>query len=165
MNSWKLQSVRTQAFLIVIPLLLVAGCLSVFAQGGNDSAQPYFTEPAISPDHTEIAFVSGGDIWTVSASGGEARLLVSHSANESRPIYSPDGRRLAFVSTRTGNGDIYILTLSSGDLRRLTFDDPADQLDAWAADGKWIYFYSSSRDISGMNDIYRVSLKAAHRCW
>ena len=75
------------------------------------------------PDHTEIAFVSGGDIWTVSASGGEARLLVSHRKRIA-PIYSPDGRRLAFVSTRTGNGDIYILTLSSGDLRRLTFVIP-----------------------------------------
>ena len=115
------------------------------------------TEPAISPDRSEIAFVSGGDIWTVPASGGEARLLVSHPATESRPLYSPDGRRLAFISTRTGNGDIYILTLESGDLRRLTFDDSNDQLDAWSADGKWIYFSSSSRDISGMNDVFRVS--------
>jgi hypothetical protein len=48
-------------------------------------AVPYFTEPSISPDRSEIAFVSGGDIWTVPAAGGEARLLVSHAANESRP--------------------------------------------------------------------------------
>src|SRR6267378_4356652 len=118
---------------------------------------PSFAEPALSPDRSEIAFVSGGDIWTVPASGGEARLLVSHPASESRPLYSPDGRRLAFISTRTGNGDIYILTLETGDLRRLTFDDSNDQLDAWSADGKWIYFSSSSRDISAMNDIFRVS--------
>src|SRR5215813_3567892 len=70
--------------------------------------QPYFTEPALSPDRKEIAFVSGGDIWTVPVNGGVAALLVSHPANESRPLYSPDGKQLAFVSTRTGNGDIYI---------------------------------------------------------
>ena len=64
-----------------------------------------FAEPAISPDHSEIAFTSGGDIWTVPATGGQARLLVSHPATESRPLYSPDGAKLAFVSTRTGNGD------------------------------------------------------------
>src|SRR4051812_34313957 len=52
-------------------------------------------EPAIAPDRSEIAFVSGGDIWVAPAAGGEARLLVSHPANESRPIYSPDGARLA----------------------------------------------------------------------
>jgi tricorn protease len=78
--------------------------------------RPYFYEPAISPDRKEIAFVSGGDIWTVPSEGGEARLLVSHPATESRPLYSPDGRRLAFISTRTGNGDIYVLDFNSGDL-------------------------------------------------
>src|SRR5205085_6824353 len=95
-------------------------------------ALAYFTEPAISPDRSEIAFVSAGDIWTVPATGGEARLLVSHPANESKPLYSPDGMRLAFVSTRTGNGDIYVLTLRNGELRRLNFEDAPDQLNAWS---------------------------------
>lgn len=121
------------------------------------NALPGFAEPAISPDRSEIAFASGGDIWTVAASGGAARLLVSHPASETRPLYSPDGKQLAFISTRTGNGDIYVLTLGNGELKRLTFDDTTDQLDAWSRDGKWIYFSSSSRDISGMNDVMRVS--------
>src|SRR5918998_5877258 len=85
--------------------------------------QAYFAEPSISPDRSEIAFVSGGDVWGVPAAGGEARLLVSHPASDSRPLYSPDGRRLAFVSTRSGNGDLYVLNFDTGDLRRLTFDD------------------------------------------
>ena len=119
-------------------------------------ALPSFAEPAISPDGSEIALVSGGDIWTVPATGGEARLLVAHEANESRPIYSPDGARLAFISDRTGNGDIYILTLSTGALTQLTFDDGLDRLDGWSRDGRWIYFSSNGRDISGMNDVYRV---------
>src|SRR6266576_3392200 len=141
--------------LLLTPSLLASLCSR--ASGQTVSSVPYFTEPAISPDRSEIAFVSGGDIWTVPTIGGEARLLVSHPANESRPLYSPDGRRLAFISNRTGNGDIYVLTLDTGDLKRLTFDDSNDQLDAWSTDGKWIYFSSSSRDISGMNDIFRVS--------
>ena len=71
-----------------------------------------------APDGSEIAFVSGGDIWTVPAAGGQARLLISHAANETRPVYSPDKSQLAFVSTRTGGGDVYVLTLASGDVRR-----------------------------------------------
>ena len=121
-------------------------------------ARAAMSEPAMSPDHREIAFVSGGDIWTVAASGGEARLLVSHAAYDSRPVYSPDGTRLAFMSTRTGNGDIYLLTLQTGQLKRITFDDVSDQLDAWSRDGRWLYFSSGSKDVNGMNDIFRVGV-------
>jgi tricorn protease len=53
---------------------------------------------------------------------GDARLVVSHPANESHPEYSPDGKTLAFVSDRTGGGDICLLTLATGDLRRLRYD-------------------------------------------
>ena len=115
-----------------------------------------FAEPSLSPDGSEIAFVSGGDIWTVPAQGGDARLLVSNDADESRPLYSPDGTRIAFVSTRTGNGDIYVLTLANGQLQRITYDDQAEQLDAWSHDGAWLYFSSGRSDISGMSDEFRV---------
>src|SRR6188472_1912829 len=82
-----------------------------------------FAEPGISPDGREIAFVSGGDIWSVPAAGGDARLLVAHESTERRPLYSPDGQSLAFISTRTGAGDIYVLSLAGGTLSRLTHDD------------------------------------------
>ena len=121
----------------------------------NATPRPYFTEPAVSPDRNEIAFASGGDIWTAPLSGGDARLLVSHVATESHPVYSPDGRTLAFVSDRTGGGDIYLLTLATGDLRRLTYDDGNEMLDGWSRSGEWIYYSSGTRDIAG-NDVYRV---------
>jgi Tol biopolymer transport system component/C-terminal processing protease CtpA/Prc len=123
---------------------------------GQVATKPYFSEPHLSPDRREIAFVSGGDIWRVEASGGNASLLVAHAAEESRPLFSPDGKHLAFVSTRTGSGDIYILDLTTAAVRRITFDDGLDQLDSWSRDGAWLYFHTSSRDISGMNDVYRV---------
>ncbi len=122
----------------------------------SQQSQTYLYDPSISPNGTEIAFVSGGDIWTVASSGGEARLLVSHTANEMRPLYSPDGKYLAFISTRTGNGDIYILEMQTGALTRLTFDDGGDDLHAWSADGKYIYFSTNSQDISGMRDVLRI---------
>src|SRR5215208_5425466 len=114
-----------------------------------------FGEPGISPDGSTIAFVSGGDIWEVPARGGDARLLVSHAATESRPLFSPDGARLAFTSTRTGNGDVYTVALLNGDVTRLTFDDASELVTGWSPDGKWIYFSSSSHEVAGMNDVYR----------
>ncbi len=101
--------------------------------------------------------MSGGDIWTVAAGGGEAHLLVTHAATESRPLYSPDGTKLAFVSTRTGAGNIYVLTLATGELMRLTYSDRPDSLDGWSHDGKWIYFTSAVNDVAGQGDIFRVS--------
>ena len=150
--------------LVLSFVVLTLSCSVTAVSRGQESAptvtpQPYFTEPALSPDRKEIAFVSGGDIWTVPASGGNASLLVSHPATESRPFYSPDGSQLAFVSTRTGNGDIYLLSLATGDLKRITFDDGLDQLDGWSRDGKWLYFSSTSKDIGGLNDLYRVNLE------
>src|SRR5215475_1112911 len=133
-------------------------------QSSQTNALPYFTEPSVSPGGSEIAFVSGGDIWTAPVNGGEARLLVSHPANESRPLYSPDGKRMAFVSTRTGNGDIYLLTFETGELKRLTFDDAGEQLDAWSRDGRLIYFSSTSRDISGMTTFAALKPTAGLRC-
>jgi tricorn protease len=141
---------------LLTPALALPLLAALPALAAPPVATPYFSEPAVSPDRQEIAFVSGGDVWTVPVAGGEARLLVAHPATESRPLYSPDGKTLAFTSTRSGNGDIYLLNFESGELKRLTFDDGLDQLDAWSADGKYLYFSSTSRDIAGMNDIYRV---------
>jgi Tol biopolymer transport system component/C-terminal processing protease CtpA/Prc len=120
------------------------------------TSRPSFATPALSPDGREIAFASGGDIWTAPAGGGDAHLLISDPADESRPLYSPDGARLAFQSTRTGANDIYVLTFATGKLQRITYTDAPVSLDAWSRDGQWIYFTSSANDVAGQGDIFRV---------
>ncbi|HYB95728.1 MAG TPA: LpqB family beta-propeller domain-containing protein [Vicinamibacterales bacterium] len=122
---------------------------------------PLLAEPGISPDGREIVFASGGDIWTAPLGGSSpaiARLLVSHPATETRPLYSPSGNAVAFVSNRTGNGDIYVLRFADATLTRLTFDDAAEVLDGWSRDGKFVLFSMTARDIAGMNDVFRVSV-------
>ena len=149
-------------FLVGLAVAVAAAAAWPSAQTGDapvsDVVRPdySFAEPGVSPDGRTIAFVSGGDIWSVAAAGGDARLLVAGAADDRRPLFSPDGRQLAFVSTRTGGGDIYVLALDAGRLQRLTWDDGLDELDAWSRDGRWLYYRSTSRDIAGMNDIYRV---------
>ncbi len=136
--------------------LLFAAAAAVAIQA-HAAPRASLAEPALSPDGAEIAFVSGGDIWTVPAAGGTAALLVTDQATEGRPLYSPDGRELAFTSTRAGAANVYILTLATGKLRRLTYSDANEQLDGWSRDGKWIYISSASNDVARQNDVYRVA--------
>lgn len=82
--------------------------------------KPSFAQPAISPDGSRIAFVSGGAIWEVPATGGAAHLLVADKGEDSHPLFSPAGDKLAFVSDATGGGDVYVLDIAAGTLTRLT---------------------------------------------
>jgi Tol biopolymer transport system component/C-terminal processing protease CtpA/Prc len=127
------------------------------AQRDPVGGRPSLAEPSLSPDGAMIAFVSGGDVWEVSAAGGVAHLLVTGGATEGRPLYSPDGTRLAFTSTRGGSQNIYVLDLASGRTSRITFAEAAEELDAWSPDGKWLYFASAASDVARQPDIFRVS--------
>jgi Tol biopolymer transport system component/C-terminal processing protease CtpA/Prc len=118
--------------------------------------KPSFAQPAISPDGSRIAFVSGGAIWEVPAAGGAAHLLVADKGADSRPLFSPDGNRLAFVSDATGDGDIYVLDIANGKLSRVTYADGRDELSGWSRDGQWLYFSAGRDNVGGFNAVYRV---------
>ncbi|MGH8362090.1 MAG: S41 family peptidase [Gammaproteobacteria bacterium] len=113
-------------------------------------------QPAVSPDASRIVFVADGVLWIVPATGGTARILVSDKGPDSRPLFSPDGRQLAFESTATGNGDVYLLNLAQGTLERLTYSDAPDRPSGFSRDGQWLYFTSARDNIGGMGAVYRV---------
>ncbi len=75
---------------------------------------------AISPDAQTIAFSYKGDIYTVAATGGEARQLTTNAAYDAYPVWSPDGQQIAFASTREGGFDVYIMSSKGGVPTRLT---------------------------------------------
>ena len=75
---------------------------------------------SISPDGTQIAFSYKGDIYKVSVSGGRAMQLTTHSAYDTRPIWSPDGKKIAFASDREGSLDVFIMAAEGGAPTRLT---------------------------------------------
>ncbi|MGH8224678.1 MAG: S41 family peptidase [Gammaproteobacteria bacterium] len=143
---------------ILLPIALACASLTLacHASAGDSAAQPAFAQPGVSPDGSEIAFAADGAIWIVPASGGAARLLVADSATDSRPLFSPDGKRLAFESDKTGNGDIYVLDFASGALKRLTWSDAGDEPSGWSRDGEWIYFTSARDNIAHLGAVYRV---------
>src|SRR6188474_1247555 len=108
-------------------------CLSVsaaaMAQGNR-----LLRHPAVSRDL--VAFEYGGDLWTVSRSGGQARRLTSTPGVENEPSFSPDGSQIAFTATIAGNTDIYVVPTAGGDPKRLTYHPADDNVRGWSPDGR-----------------------------
>jgi tricorn protease len=99
--------------------------------------------PDVSPDGKLIAFSYLGDIWVVEAIGGTARAVTSHPAHDMAPVFSPDGRWIAFSSNRHGSYNVFVVSIRGGHPRRLTFDSDNDLVNGWSPDGKHILFAST----------------------
>ena len=62
------------------------------------------------------------------------------------PIWSPDGKHIAFDSRLRGHGDIYVVGLDGSKPRRLTDDGMDDSVPTWSADGNWIYYTATKKN-------------------
>jgi TolB protein len=114
---------------------------------GNDS------DPVWSPDNQRIAFVrtqgNNQDIYVAEKPGEgtwrdeikEVRLTQG-SAREDSPVWSPDGKSIAFVSFREGTGEIYTMRADGSQQQRLTRNGADDLSPVWSPDGKQIAFVS-----------------------
>lgn len=97
--------------------------LSAFAQLPEPAPQAIVGArmPALSPDGTQIAFVYRGDIWVAPSAGGRAMPLTRHVAYDAYPLWSPDGKWIAFASVRNGNWDVFAIPVAGGAPVQLTF--------------------------------------------
>lgn len=93
----------------------------------------------VSPDGSWIVFDLLGDLYRVGMAGGEAVALTSGIAWDFQPRFSPDGRRIAFVSDRGGAENIWIMDPDGGNPEQVT--DEKEHLlhnPAWTPDGDFI---------------------------
>lgn len=118
----------------------------------------------ISPDGTEITFCYKGDIYKVPAKGGTATRLTTQESYEANPIWSPDGKQIAFASDRHGNFDVFIMSADGGAAQRLTTHSAGEIPSAFTPDGKYILFSAAIQDPassalfprSTMTELYKV---------
>jgi C-terminal processing protease CtpA/Prc/Tol biopolymer transport system component len=114
--------------------------------------------PSVSPNGSLLSFSFQGDIWTVPATGGKATRLTVHDAYESTPVFSPDGKNIAFTGSRYGNNDIFVMPTEGGAPKRLTSHSNGDQISSWSNNNQ--IFFSTSREFQQIErplEIYSIS--------
>ena len=106
---------------------------------------------------TQIVFTYAGDLWSVPREGGVAQRLTAGNGVVSRPVFSPDGREIAFTGTYDGNSDVYLIPAGGGAPRRLTYHPSADLVIGWTRDGKQVLFASTRTSASRYSQLFTVS--------
>lgn len=107
-----------------------------------------------SPNGQAVAFVARGKgIWARNPDGVNEIQLTG--TPDTSPVWSPDGRKIAFLSTRDGNPEIYVMKADGTDQQRLTESPAAERDIAWSPDGRRLLFVSE-RD--GNREVYTLEL-------
>ncbi|MFZ4575902.1 MAG: TolB family protein, partial [Phycisphaerales bacterium] len=102
-------------------------------------------DPSVSRDGTWMAFASTqhrttADIYLKRTNAKVITQLTNDPAEDAMPTISPDGKRIAFASNRTGNWDIFVMPITGGKVVQLT-EDPADELHpSWSPDGSRLVY-------------------------
>ena len=106
--------------------------------------------PEISPDGKQIVFTRSwvdkvkdqtrSNLWIVDVDGNRVRELIGGARNDSSPVWSPDGKRIAFLSDRDGTNQLHVMWLDTREVAQLTHLEQAPSNIKWSPDGKQIAF-------------------------
>ncbi len=97
-------------------------------------------QPAVSGTH--IAFIYAEDLWVANLDGSQPIRLTVDEGIESNPVFSPDGKLIAFSAQYDGNTDVFIIPLEGGIPVRLTWHPGADWVRGFTPDGMQVVFAS-----------------------
>lgn len=144
-------------------LMSTAMCACFISLSAQDSPL-WIRHCNISPDGQKIAFTYKGDIYTVPVKGGKATQLTSNPAYDTEPVWSPDGKHIAFASDRMGSLDVFVVSSEGGTPQRLTTHSGSETPVAFEGNQRILFtaaIQPSSTDMqfpSGYKQIYAVDI-------
>ncbi|MEE3140985.1 MAG: hypothetical protein VX307_00175, partial [Chloroflexota bacterium] len=152
------QNFAVAGVLPIEPGTLVSPIRTASSAGPVRIGTPPTPSLACPMDDTEIVFnkisESGNDLWKVNSDCEYTQLTDTAAAGEGDGAWSPDGRKIAFVSERDGNSEIYVMNAGGSGQTRLTFNDGEDRFPTWSPDGRYIVFTSPRIGGPGTYDIH-----------
>jgi C-terminal processing protease CtpA/Prc/Tol biopolymer transport system component len=122
---------------------------------------------AVSPNGQQIAFTYNADIYIVSTNGGKATRLTTHSAYDTKPVWSHDGQHIAFASNRHGNFDVFMMSASGTNVKRLTVHSADDMPTDFSQNNDAVWFNSIRLDseksmlFHRLGELYSVNVDAS----
>src|SRR5712692_3459912 len=115
------------------------------------------SDAQVSPDGKWVAYVvtsvdmnenaSDADVWLVSTAGGDPIRLTTSKKNDNQPRWSPDGKRLAFISAREEKPQIFLISPFGGEAEKLTESKSGVQSFQWSPDGNRIAYVAQQEPI------------------
>jgi len=137
-------------------IAILIGILLAFAtvSGAAEETPLLAHSPTVSK--TQVVFAYGGYLWSVPRDGGDARQLTT-GGHEGLPVFSPDGKWIAFTAMYDGNADVFVMAAEGGEPRRLTWHPAADIAVGWTPDGKRILFHSAREAYADFDRVYTVA--------
>ncbi len=132
---------KTKVLLSLGLLVIMFLSAGAFLAGIDAKDTVFLSQPAIS--ERRLAFTYAGDLWVADIDGKNPRKITSDLGLESNPVFSPDGKWIAFSAQYEGNTDVYIVSAEGGIPRRLTWHPYVDQVQGFTPDGKSVVFTSA----------------------
>src|ERR1051325_5623733 len=140
----------------IISIVSVCLCITAVALAQQPGDPPLLIG-RVSLNQSHIAFTYAGKIWLVERTGGTARRLTNTPNEETNPVFSPDGQRIAFSRSNGNDWDVFIAQADgSGEPARLTMMPEDDFVTGWSPDGKEIIF-ETTRDEESLTRLYKTS--------